>query len=560
MSMNLNQLAEMNQSSETNSLFAVIQGGKSTGMQTISDVFQQVLGYNQEQMEEMVEALENAESLESPLEVLEEWMEGLQDLLSTIGVQLEEQGFKMNAKSFAENMISINGQEIKNMDDLQLALEGAAEDAEIPVFIQTYIGLQISISKDSEQAQELNMGEDLNQTLRFKQLSATLKLDATQSEDQMKLLAKQFSMIQNAENLPVDLKLVMQDTMKTLQTLAKQFLAISDQAQAPIRAAIDGKPEWAIDAAETGFKSKEIELLAQLADQTLQATQADSGVLAANVLQAAQAEINQSANPSSLESSIVIPKEVNQELKSNFDANGKIIQDNQVKWTSQHSADNSEESNKNGQQDSRREAPSDQRENSEVRASQAKNDLQVPVQFTENLNSQVVEEQSFTQVKTDSKGDLVIEKITQAHHSHAPKHPVVRQVQTHVQIMFDKGESRSTMTLYPENLGKVAIEISIQNDKMQLIVSVDNDKVKAVLESNLSQLKEQLSQNNLHLDKSEVNIEYKNQGQANQNNGKRGNRQNQNHTQDTLLQVDISASEGDETGRRLGYNTMEYLA
>lgn len=559
------------------SLFQVIQGGGSQEMKALEGVFQQVLGYTAEQMDELQAALESQEGESSPMEVLEEWMQGLQDLLSEIGVQLEEQGFKMNAKAFAENLLQIDGQEVQTFEELQAALSQSADDAEIPVFIQSKLKLDISIQSLNPE-QSVDAQENLQQQIQFAQIQMTSHKGESPAEFQaikMNLRQLAFQTQDASASQPVDLATNVQNALQTLQGLMKQFLAKFDQIEKAIQSSIEPGQEgrWAIEAAQEGFTEDEIQLLANFKNLLTQDQEAQTETLDSEVANSIQTQFfafqtKQSEGDENPQLQALASIQVQQGVQTPVSSEGQVLtlKDKLEQLNLKNQETSLKGDLKSSQEGEFEEVSEDSdsemtEEGQEGDASEAKQNAQIakaPIgALTSDLN--LPEEQTFSQIRTTPKGDLIIEKVTQTTGSQAPKHPVVRQIETQISVMFDKGESRTTMTLYPENLGKVDLEISIQNDKMQLMVSVDNDKVKSILEQNINQLRDSLSQHNLHLDKSEVNIDYKQAGQQQNQSGKRKGFQHKD-AKEGILQVEMEAHEGDETGRRLGYNTMEYLA
>lgn len=565
--MNTDMIQAMPQG-DSASLFQVIQGGgNSPEMKALEGVFQEVLGYTTEQMEEMQAAFDAQGDLESPMEKLEEWMQGLQDLLSELGVQLESEGFKMNAKAFAQNIIQVEGEEIQSFEDLQKLLAESAEDAEIPVFIQTQLKLQIEISSNTMRSEQDSEG--VNQRIQMAHFQMqSQNAEGVKEFQTLRMSFRQLAFQAQSENGSqiVDGENSIAHPFKALQGLMKQLLARIEQVENVVAQSMnpDQSDTWAINAAELGFNEDEIQLLANMknlmpADQELSPQDAlNQNYIAFSMTNESSDEESQETVSEEALIASGVAQSVNPRLTS---TENRLGDTHQISPKGELSPQDSE-SNLNSVLSQEADAknfdrnPKEESKESPKQAAQALKNIPVPM--TAEATS-LPDEQTWTQIKTDNKGDLIIEKITQATGSNAPKHPVVRQIETQVSVMFDKGESRTTLSLYPENLGKVDLEITISQDKMQLMVSVENDKVKGILEQNIQQLKDSLAQHNLHLDKSEVNIEYKNAGHQQQNDGKRKGFHNKG-SQDTILTVELEAREGDETGRRLGYNTLEYLA
>jgi len=141
---------------------------------------------------------------------------------------------------------------------------------------------------------------------------------------------------------------------------------------------------------------------------------------------------------------------------------------------------------------------------------------------------------------------------------------VVRQVAEKVRYLASQGGTqRMTLLLNPEHLGQVDLRIEMKSGEMQIHARVDSDMAQKALESHVGLLREGLEKQNIHLDKLEVSVD-RQRGELAANDQKQsGGERNQSRRQgsgsDGRLTVTLLRA-GSDTGRRLGYNTMEYLA
>ncbi len=83
-------------------------------------------------------------------------------------------------------------------------------------------------------------------------------------------------------------------------------------------------------------------------------------------------------------------------------------------------------------------------------------------------------------------------------------------------FMIRNGEQKSRLQITPPNLGKLDIDITVKNGHIQANLSTENVMVKELLEANLNQLKQQLNNHGLTVDKFEVMVGLEN---GDKNNG-----------------------------------------
>jgi hypothetical protein len=145
---------------------------------------------------------------------------------------------------------------------------------------------------------------------------------------------------------------------------------------------------------------------------------------------------------------------------------------------------------------------------------------------------------------------------------------VVRQVVERARfITTPTGEQRMTVQLRPEHLGQVDLRISLNHGEMQVHARVESVVAQAALENHIGLLRDGLEKQGITLDKLEVSVEQRERQDANalaherenQHDGRRNGKRKRGR--DMHLAVSASKSNANaDTGRRLGYNTMEYLA
>jgi flagellar hook-length control protein FliK len=127
------------------------------------------------------------------------------------------------------------------------------------------------------------------------------------------------------------------------------------------------------------------------------------------------------------------------------------------------------------------------------------------------------------------------------------------------------GEQKLTIQLHPEHLGQVDLRITLNNGEMQIHARVESPTVQNALESHIGLLRDSLEKQGINLERLEVSVEQRDrnsyafaQEHENQQHGEKNKKRKRGRT--SHLAVSIAKDENADTGRRLGYNTMEYLA
>lgn len=139
----------------------------------------------------------------------------------------------------------------------------------------------------------------------------------------------------------------------------------------------------------------------------------------------------------------------------------------------------------------------------------------------------------------------------------------VRQVSQKVQWMVRNGEGKAILRLDPPELGHIEIEVETKSGEMKIHMSVENESVKNTLETSAPQLRQSMEQHQVKIEKLEVQVETRldaQGGQADPQKSRRSeNAQRQHRRGMKIAEVLVDVPRVD-TGRRLGYNTMELIA
>ena len=147
------------------------------------------------------------------------------------------------------------------------------------------------------------------------------------------------------------------------------------------------------------------------------------------------------------------------------------------------------------------------------------------------------------------------------------EYEVIRQVVAKAKfITTPTGEQKLTIQLRPEHLGQVDLRIVLNRGEMQIHARVESAVAQQALESHIGLLREGLEKQGIALERLEVSVEQRDRQDAwslmekqEQREQKRGNRKHR-QGRETHLAVSVANDANADTGRRLGYNTMEYLA
>ncbi|MDR3001022.1 MAG: flagellar hook-length control protein FliK [Fibromonadaceae bacterium] len=146
------------------------------------------------------------------------------------------------------------------------------------------------------------------------------------------------------------------------------------------------------------------------------------------------------------------------------------------------------------------------------------------------------------------------------------EYEVIRQVVAKAKfITTPTGEQKLTIQLRPDHLGQLDLRIVLNRGEMQIHARVESATAQQALENHIGFLREGLEKQGITLERLEVSIEQKDKQDAwslmerQEQRERRGNRKHR-QGRETHLAVSIANDAGADTGRRLGYNTMEYLA
>lgn len=117
---------------------------------------------------------------------------------------------------------------------------------------------------------------------------------------------------------------------------------------------------------------------------------------------------------------------------------------------------------------------------------------------------------------SQSKEIKNIGKVNQANASATLPEPIPRIVDKML-IMIRTGEYKSRLKITPPELGKLDIDLTVKNGHIHANLNAENAVVKEIIEANLNQLKHQLSNQGLTVDRFDVMVGFNNGEQKNSN-------------------------------------------
>lgn len=149
------------------------------------------------------------------------------------------------------------------------------------------------------------------------------------------------------------------------------------------------------------------------------------------------------------------------------------------------------------------------------------------------------------------------------HQAHvATEQAVLAQLSRKFSALGANSNGEIRLQLEPEHLGRVRISLERGEGGMNARIAVENDAVRQIVDSNIASLRQGLEDQGIKLQGLEVSVEHRHASLFNPDGSNAQEffrRPGNGGSADGAAGKDESASES-ETGRRLGYNTMEYIA
>jgi len=147
------------------------------------------------------------------------------------------------------------------------------------------------------------------------------------------------------------------------------------------------------------------------------------------------------------------------------------------------------------------------------------------------------------------------------------EYEVIRQVAAQAKfITTPTGEQRMTLQLRPEHLGQVDLRITLNHGEMLIHARVESATAQKAMESHIGLLREGLEKLGISLERLEVSVDQRENrdaqalAQERERERNEGRNKKRKRGQTAHLRTSVARDANADTGRRLGYNTMEYLA
>jgi flagellar hook-length control protein FliK len=86
------------------------------------------------------------------------------------------------------------------------------------------------------------------------------------------------------------------------------------------------------------------------------------------------------------------------------------------------------------------------------------------------------------------------------------KDNIVNSVQDGIKMMVSEGDSRAVIQLHPPELGKIQVELIVKDNQVSAKINTDNVAVKEVILTNLNQLKSNIENAGIQVEKFDVEV------------------------------------------------------
>jgi hypothetical protein len=158
--------------------------------------------------------------------------------------------------------------------------------------------------------------------------------------------------------------------------------------------------------------------------------------------------------------------------------------------------------------------------------------------------------------KPSANGLVTVKSETTFLRPHTLEAHVLQQVGDKIKVMNKEGKQIMTIQLDPKELGKIELRVEMEDKQLRVHMTVENDKVKSLMEARVPQLRELLESNQVNMERMEVTVNKEKPAPDRQQ--EKGRKKHMlRHGEGMQVKV---APDTEDTGRRLGYNTMELVA
>jgi flagellar hook-length control protein FliK len=137
-----------------------------------------------------------------------------------------------------------------------------------------------------------------------------------------------------------------------------------------------------------------------------------------------------------------------------------------------------------------------------------------------------------------------------------PSQKIIDSIVKRVSQSFSEGKTEIEVKLVPENLGKLTVKIISEEGKLSANIEVKNLEVKQALEAGIVKLRDNLSQNGIHLEQINVSLSDDHYSKSHQEQSF-GRKRNGSDNAEIFSSAEM---ENRESMKTFGYNTLEYIA
>lgn len=146
--------------------------------------------------------------------------------------------------------------------------------------------------------------------------------------------------------------------------------------------------------------------------------------------------------------------------------------------------------------------------------------------------------------------------------AHAQEQTVLAQIARKMSALGLRGTEEIRIQLEPEHLGRVRIAIEMRDGALTARIAVENDAVRQIVDSNMAGLRTSLEEQGIKVQGMEVSVEHKHASLFNPDgsNAREFFHRRGQGGSDGQGEAGREDSAESDTGRRMGYNTLEFIA
>jgi flagellar hook-length control protein FliK len=139
---------------------------------------------------------------------------------------------------------------------------------------------------------------------------------------------------------------------------------------------------------------------------------------------------------------------------------------------------------------------------------------------------------------------------------------VLAQIARKMSALGLRGTEEIRIQLEPEHLGRIRIALEMRDGGLTARIAVENESVRQIVDANMAGLRTSLEEQGVKIQGMEVSVDQKHASLFNPDgsNAREFFRQRGQGGSDGGIEGAQEDAAEPDTGRRMGYNTMEYIA